>query len=128
MLVVASALNDGLLFLSVLLLVVVLVGLRRRRYGVLRALGAPAGYVLLVVWLGTTGLIAAGCVLGFMLGWTASAATGALVAARTGLSITAAPGADEAMLVLVLVVVGGAMAILPAWLATRAPISESLRS
>ena len=127
-LVVASALNDGLLFLSVLLLVVVLVGLRRRRYGVLRALGAPAGYVLLVVWLGTTGLIAAGCVLGFMLGWTASAATGALVAARTGLSITAAPGADEAMLVLVLVVVGGAMAILPAWLATRAPISESLRS
>ena len=81
-----------------------------------------------MVWLGTTGLIAAGCVLGFMLGWTASAATGALVAARTGLSITAAPGADEAMLVLVLVVVGGAMAILPAWLATRAPISESLRS
>ena len=127
-LVIASALNDGLLFLSVLLLVVVLIGLRRRRYAVLRALGAPASYVLLVVWLGTTGLIAAGCLLGFALGWAGSAVAGALVAARTGLTVAAAPGLDEAILVAVLVVVGGAMALVPAWLATRAPISESLRS
>ncbi len=127
-LVIASALNDGLLFISVLLLVVVLIGLRRRRYAVLRALGAPAGYVLLVVWLGTTGLIAAGCLLGFALGWAGSALAGALVTARTGLAVAAAPGIDEAILVAVLVVVGGAMALLPAWLATRAPISESLRS
>lgn len=127
-LVLASALNDGLLFLSVLLLVVVLIGLRRRRYAVLRALGAPAVYVLLVVWLGTTALLAAGCLVGLALGWAGSAAAGALVAARTGLAVAAAPGADEALLVGVLVLVGGAMALVPAWLATRAPISESLRS
>ncbi len=127
-LVVASAVNDGLLFLSVLMLVVVLIGLRRRRYAVLRALGAPAGYVLLVVWLGTTGLIAAGCLLGFALGWAGSATASALVAARTGLTVAGAPGFDEAILVGVLVAVGGAMALAPAWLAVRASISESLRS
>jgi putative ABC transport system permease protein len=33
-------------------------GLRRRRYAILRALGAPRGYVLLVVWLGMAALMA----------------------------------------------------------------------
>ena len=127
-LVMASALNDGLLFLSVLLLVVVLIGLRRRRYAVLRALGAPAAYVLLVVWLGTSGLIAAGCLLGYGFGWAGSAVVSALVAARTGLAVAASPGWDEAMLVGLLVLAGGTMALVPAWLATRAPVSESLRT
>jgi putative ABC transport system permease protein len=126
-LVVASALNDGLLFLAVVLLVVVLVGLRRRRYAVLRALGAPASYVMLVVWLGTTGLIAAGCALGLCLGAAASAAFGWWLAARTGLAEAALPGEEEALMVLALMLAGGVVALAPAWLAIRGRVSESLR-
>lgn len=127
-LVVASAMNDGLLFIAELLLVIVLIGTRRRRYAVLRALGAPAAYVLLVVWLGASGLLTAGCLLGYGFGWAGSAAAGAWMAARTGLAVAAAPGTDEAILVGLLVLAGGVMALMPAWLAIRAPISGSLRT
>ncbi|CAM5765431.1 hypothetical protein BMIN10S_01543 [Bosea minatitlanensis] len=62
-LVVASALNTVLIFASVLLLLLAVAGLRRRRHAVLRALGAPRSYVMLVVWLGVA-LITLGCLIG----------------------------------------------------------------
>jgi len=43
-LVIASALNDVLIFAAVTILLLALAGLRRRRYAVLRALGASRGY------------------------------------------------------------------------------------
>src|SRR5262249_7653826 len=71
--VVASALNNLLVFVVVVLLMVTLIGLRHRRYALLRALGASRFYVLLVTWLGGATLLAGGCVAGSVLGWLGAA-------------------------------------------------------
>ncbi len=126
-LVVAAGLNDFVVFLAVLLLAVTLAGLRRRRYAVLRAIGAPPGYVFLVAWLGVAVLIGAGCIAGLMLGAAASLGVASLLAGRTGLLLASLPGWPEAALVAMLFGLGSAMAVVPALLAWRAPVSSGLR-
>jgi putative ABC transport system permease protein len=125
--VVASALNNVLLFLAVLLLAVMLVSLRRRRYALLRALGASRVYVLLVTWLGAAVLIASGCLAGLALGWVGAYGVSALLAAHTGLRLATEPGLREVWLVLLMAGVGSVMAALPALAAWRAPVTEGLR-
>jgi putative ABC transport system permease protein len=126
--VVAAALNNLLVFAAVLLLVAVLVTLRRRRYAVLRALGAPRGYVLLVTWLGAVALIAAGCALGVAVGWAASWAVAGFVEQQTGLHVASGLGWGELRFALGLIVAGSLFSLLPALAAWRVPVSEGLRS
>ncbi|KAA5613325.1 ABC transporter permease [Rhodovastum atsumiense] len=126
-LVLASALNNLLVFAAVLLLSVTLVSLRRRRYAVLRALGAPRGYVLLVTWLGAASLLTAGCVAGLLTGWAASYALSEVIAAQTGLHLSVAPGWPELSLTLLLIGAGSLLSLAPALAAWRAPVSASLR-
>ena len=126
--VLAAALNNLLVFAAVLLLVAVLVTLRRRRYAVLRALGAPPGYVLLVTWLGAAGLIAAGCALGLLLGWAASLAVATVVERQTGLHLASGLGWGELRFALGLILAGSVFSVLPALAAWRVPVSEGLRS
>ncbi len=126
-LLVASVLNNLLLFAAVLLLMATLVSLRRRRYAVLRALGAPARYVLAVTWLGATLLIGAGCAAGLLLGWLAAVAVGGLVAARTGLAVPLHPGLQDIGIAAALIAAGGVLAMVPALLAYRAPVASGLR-
>lgn len=127
-LVVASALNNVLVFLAIVMLLVTLTGLRRRRYAILRALGASRLYVSLVVWLGAAALLAAGAVAGLAVGWVGAEAVARLIGARTGLTLAVHLGAGEVKLALLMAAVGSLVAILPAISAWRRPVGDALRS
>ena len=94
----------------------------------LRALGAPRHFVLTVIWLGTSALIGAGCLLGLALGGLAAQAVAAGVAARTGLVLAPLPGWREVGFAALIFAAGSGLALLPAILAGRGSITNSLRS
>jgi putative ABC transport system permease protein len=122
-----AALNNLLVFAAVILLVATLTSLRRRRYAVLRALGAPRSFILLVTWLGASSLIAAGCAAGLALGWAGGLLVAVLVERATGLAASAAPGWPELRLAATLLLAGGALAVVPALAAYKGSVSEHLR-
>ena len=126
-LVVASASNAVLILASVVLVMVAVNSLRRRRYGTLRALGAPRSFVLLVTWLGAAVPIAAGCALGLGLGVAATQALSGLVEARTGLSLSASLGWGEFGQAAGLCLLGSVIALVPALISARRPVIASLR-
>ena len=126
--VVASALNNILVFLVVMLLMVTLVGLRRRRYAVLRALGASRSYVLLVIWSGCAALLVAGYAIGIILGWAGAKWVAVAIEHRTGLRLPVSLAGDDALLVVALAAIGSILAAIPALLAWRAPPAEALRN
>ena len=126
-LVVASTLNAVLILAAVILLLVAVAGLRRRRYAVLRALGAPRAYVMLVIWLGMALLIGAGCLLGLGLGALATKAISGLVEAQTGLRLSFTLEGQEMLQVLLLFATGSAISLLPALLSYRTPVVAGLR-
>ncbi|MDR3375208.1 MAG: ABC transporter permease [Ancalomicrobiaceae bacterium] len=127
-LVVASGLNNVLVFLAILMLLVTLVSLRRRRYAILRALGASRTYVALVVWLGAAVLLSLGAFAGLAAGFIGAHAVAMLVAAETGLTLTISIGAGEVALVGLMALFGSLLALIPAAIAWRRPVAESLRS
>lgn len=127
-LLVASALDDGLVFLAVTALLVTVVGLRRRRYAVLRALGAPVGFVLAVVWGVAASLVALGCLAGLALGWGAALAVSALIAGHTGLGVPVTLGAPEVLWAGGVFLAGSLFALIPAIVAGRVPVIEGLTS
>ncbi|MFA6965396.1 FtsX-like permease family protein [Bosea sp. (in: a-proteobacteria)] len=127
LLVLASTLNATLVLSSILLLLVAVAGLRRRRYAVLRAMGAPRLYVLLVIWLGMAALMALGCVAGLMLGVGAAGALAKAVEAQTGLRLAISVEAPELLQVALLFVVGTILSLLPAAASFRSPIATELR-
>lgn len=127
-LVVASALNNVLVFLAIVMLLVTLTGLRRRRYAVLRALGASRLYVALVVWLGAAVLLAAGAIAGLAVGWIGAEAVARLIGARIGLILAVKLGLGEVELALAMAGLGSLVALLPAVAAWRRPVGAALRS
>jgi putative ABC transport system permease protein len=126
-LVVATVLNDVLVFSATAMLLLALAGLRRRRYAVLRALGASRLYILLCVWLGAALLLAAGCLLGLGLGAGASWLAGRLLEQRTGLALAVGLGWPEILGVLGLIAAGSLLALVPALASFRVPVDQSLR-
>jgi putative ABC transport system permease protein len=126
-LVAATLLNDVLIFSATAMLLLALAGLRRRRYAVLRALGASRGYILLCVWLGAALLLAAGCLLGLGLGAGAAWLAGRLVEQRTGLALAVGLGWPEVLSVLGLIAAGSLLALVPALASFRVPVDQSLR-
>lgn len=127
-LVLASWLNSALIFAALLCLVVVLTGFRRKRYAVLRALGAPAGYIMAVVWTGAALLIGTGCVVGLGFGWGGAALVSRMIEARTGVSLAFQPAWSDAALVLSLFALGCLVSVAPALLAYRAAPAVALCS
>jgi putative ABC transport system permease protein len=127
-LVLAAWLNTGLIFAALFCLVVVLTGFRRKRYAVLRALGAPARYILAVVWIGAALLVGAGCVVGLGLGWAVAVVVARLVEARTGVALVFQPAWSDLWLVASLFGLGGLVALAPALIAYRAPPGAALRA
>ena len=125
-LVWASILDNILVFAAILLVVVALAGLRRRRYAVLRALGAPRAYVLAVVWIGAAGLIAAGALLGLVFGWGGAVAVSAVLEARTGLGLPFLPAWSDLGFVAALILAGSTMALVPALMSYARPIAAGL--
>lgn len=126
-LVVASVLNDVLVFAAIAMLLLGLAGLRRRRYAVLRALGASRAYILFAVWLGATLILVAGCLAGLGLGALVAWLVGQWVEQRTGLAVPIAIGLPELAGVLGLIGLGSLMAMLPALASFRTPAGDALR-
>ncbi len=127
-LILATWFNAGLVFAALALLVVLLTSLRRRRYAILRALGAPAAYIVAVIWLGAALLVGLGGLLGLALGWGGAVLVSRLIEARTGLALAFAPAWGDAGLAFGLTALAVAFAIVPALLAYRTPIAVALRN
>ena len=127
-LVFAAAINNLVVFLAILLLLVTLVGVRRRRYAILRALGATRSYVALVVGLGASVVMTTGCAFGLVLGWGGSLLLSKIITAQTGLVIDPRPGLDELGLVGLMIGLGTLCALVLAALASRGEPSAALRS
>jgi putative ABC transport system permease protein len=126
-LVTASLINDALIFAAMTMLLVALAGLRRRRYAVLRALGASRGYVLLTVWLSGAVILAAGCVGAVAVGGVATAIVAQAVEARTGLHLAVTIGMADLAVVAGLIAVASVMALGPAVAALRIAVAQILR-
>ena len=114
--------------IGVVVLVALLAGLRRRRYAVLRALGAPPLYVLAVVWLGAAVLLGAGSLAGLALGWLGAVTLSWVIGSWTGLSLTFQPAWGDAGLAAGLALLGCLVAGIPALLACRRPVGPALRA
>lgn len=99
---------------------------RRRQFAVLRAMGAGRRYVFCVVWIEVALLIVGGAVLGLLLGFGASMLLSHWLQAQTGFAMPVSLGASEGFLVGGLVLAGGLIGMLPAWLAFRRSIAEGL--
>ena len=126
-LLVATVLNGVLILAAIILLVLAIFSLRRKRYVILRALGAPALYIGLVAWLGAVGLIAAGCVVGLFLGWGLTALVSMWLSAQTGLALVLIFDWLQIGPALFMLLSGSLFALVPAWLSYRLPLHEGLR-
>lgn len=127
LMVVAAVLNDVVVFAAIAILLLALAGLRRRRYAVLRALGASRLYVLATVWLGAAAILAAGCAAGLALAQLTVWGVGVLVEARTGLALSPSIAAADVLPLLALLAAGSLLALLPAFAAFRIPVADTLR-
>jgi len=108
--------------------ILALLDLQRQRFAVLRALGAPAGFVFASVWTYVAVLIGVGAFVGLPLGWLLAMAVSAIVSNQTGVAMVASIGTTELTLVASLVGLGMVLALIPAALIYRRPVIDSLRS
>lgn len=127
-LVVVTGLNDVIVFVSTLFLFIALVGLRRRRYAVMRALGAPPGFILLTVWAGSSLLLGIGCILGLGLAFGTTWIAGSLIETHTGLKVAAELGPSDLGFAMILLVVGSALSLIPALAIYRTPAGAAMGS
>lgn len=125
-LMVASAIDDGLVFLAVTALLVTVGGLRRRRYALLRALGASRVFVLSTVWGSSALLTAIGCLLGLGLGRAAAGIVSHLLTTETGLAVPVRLEAPDFVWVGFVFLAGSLFALVPALLAGRGRIVDGL--
>jgi putative ABC transport system permease protein len=125
--VAVSAVNGAAVLAVIALLLSTLNRLRRQRYAVLRALGAPAHFILAVAWGGGAALCTAGAALGLLLGWMLAALLAVPLARTTGLTIVAVPAAVDAMWVGIVALGASLMSLLPAFLAYRVSVADGLR-
>ena len=126
--VVATVLNDVLVFAAITLLLLALAGLRRRRYALLRALGASRSYILLTAWLGAAAILLTGCLGGLALGSAGAWLAAWFVQQRTDLALGIGLGVRELAQIGVLILVGSVLALLPGLASFRTPVADALRS
>lgn len=123
---IASAVDDGLVFLAVTTLFVTIGGLRRRRYATLRALGAPRGYILATVWGGAAILVTLGCLAGLGLGWAGARLVSAMLGAESGLVVPVSLETPDFLWAGAVFLAGSLFALVPAILAGRGRIVDGL--
>jgi putative ABC transport system permease protein len=126
-LLVASVLNGVLILSAIILLILAIFSLRRRRYAILRALGASAFYIALVAWLGAFGLIAAGCGCGLIFGWGLTVLVSLWLTAQTGLHLVLVFDWLHILPALLLLLSGSIFAVIPAWMTYHLPLHNALR-
>jgi putative ABC transport system permease protein len=118
--------TQALVLLALVASVVILLRLLTPQFVTLRALGAPRRYVFAVAWGFTAALVAAGVLLGLAGGWALSFAISQALATQTGIALQPTLGAAELWIALAVLLIGFALAALPAWLIQRRPLAEAL--
>ncbi len=118
---------QGLVAASVLLGLVILTRLFARQLALLRAIGAPARFLVAVVWSYSAALLGAGAALGLAAGYGAAAVLSAIVTRQTDILVQASIGWSEVHLVAAFVSLSVVLAILPAWAVQRRPVLPALR-
>lgn len=122
-----SLVTQGLVAAGVLLGLFILSRLFQRQLAMLRALGAPARFVMAVVWLYGVMLLVKGTVLGLVFGYGAASALSLLVTQRTDVLVQAAITWHELHLALGFLAATSILSLLPALVVLRRPVVETLR-
>lgn len=122
-----SLVTQGLVAASVLLGLFILSRLFQRQLAMLRALGAPARFVMAVVWLYGVALLAIGTGLGLVLGFGAAAILSELVTQRTDILVQARLTWQEIHLALAFLGLTSILSLLPAIVVLRRPVVDTLR-
>lgn len=118
---------QALVIAAILAGIVAILDLQRQRFAVLRALGASPLFIFASIWIYVAALVVTGAVLGLALGWGVAAVVSDLIARSTGVAMQARIGLRELQLVGLLVLLGLALATVPAFLVYRRPVVEGLR-
>jgi putative ABC transport system permease protein len=126
-LAVFSLATQLLVVMAVLVVVALTQRHKRASLAVLRALGAPRGYVLLAVWSGIAVQIVAGVLLGVGLGQALAWVLSIVASDQTGLSIVATVSAREWRRALALAAAALLLAFIPAIVAYRDQVADALR-
>ncbi|WP_127144854.1 ABC transporter permease [Pelagibacterium montanilacus] len=106
---------------------VILTRLFSRRLALLRALGAPARFVLAVVWSYAAALIFMGSALGIAVGYGAAAVISRIVTQQTDILVNATLAWPEFHLVAAFVSLTVILALAPAFIAVSRPVVTDLR-
>lgn len=100
---------------------------QRQRLAVLRALGASRLYMLTSIWLYAGLMVVLGAVLGLGVGWGLAQAIASWLSERTSTALAVNLARNDIQLLGILLLVGLAGALIPAWRAYRQPVSPALR-
>jgi putative ABC transport system permease protein len=94
---------------------------------VLRALGAPRGYIFLTIWSYVTAIVASGAAIGLLLGHGLTSVVSVAFADASGIALDASLQAPEFQLAAAIVLIGAMIATLPAALLYSRPVVDALR-
>ena len=119
--------TQALVVAAILAAVLALMQIYRKQFAVLRALGAPRSYIFGSIWLYVAILVVFGAAIGLALGWGVAQAVSQVFTAETGMSMTATIGRPELGLAAGFVIIGFALALVPAFMLYRKPVVEALR-
>ncbi len=118
---------QALVAAAILLVVLVHVVQRRRQIGALRAFGAPRAVVCAIVWLEVFAILGVGLLAGFAIGFAAARIIADRLAAASGLVLPVAFATADAGVLVTLLLIGAAVALIPAALAYRQSPASALR-
>ncbi|APG95463.1 FtsX-like permease family protein [Sinorhizobium americanum] len=128
MMTALAAGTQALVIAAVIACVIVLLRVHRRRFAVLRALGAPRAYVFACIWLYVVTIVATGAIAGLILGFAGSYLAGLFVASQTGVALSPSIGLQEVSLAAVLVATGCVFALVPAVALYRDRLDRALQT
>ena len=100
---------------------------RARDHAVLRAIGAPPGFLLLALWMELGAVLAVGVAAGTGLGWAAAAGAGAVLGGAAGLHIPVTLSWADAALAAAVLAGGLLAAAMPALSGSRMPPGAGLK-
>jgi putative ABC transport system permease protein len=106
--------------------IIALMKLFARQFAVLRALGAPRLYILMLIWGYVASLIVSGALLGLALGVLAAQLLSGYFSAQTGIAMSAWIGERELWTVGLFLLAGLVLALIPAFALYRRPVVEAL--
>lgn len=120
--------TEVLVVAAVIALLAVLLGGSARRFAMLRALGAPRGFVFAVAWVHGSVLVLAGAVLGIGVGRLAALALARYLSEASAVAVRPLPAIADLSLVAAFALAGVALAAVPAWIVSGRKVLADLRA